>query len=70
MDLKRMDNKTISVKVFGDKAEDKATVDKLIAEMKKVFPLIIVGKVQPNDKDNGCHVFITVNPFQVNVVSE
>lgn len=70
MDLKRMDNQTISVKVFGDKQEDKETVEKLIVEMKKVFPLIIVGKIQLNDKDDGCHVFITVNPFQINEASK
>ncbi len=46
----------VRIKIFGELAAVKATVQKI----ETLYPVFIEGQINLNDQDNGVHVFLTV----------
>ena len=56
--MKREDT-TVRVKAVGSKK----AVERFIEVLEEIFPLLVTGPVMPNDRDQGTHLFLNVDPF-------
>lgn len=59
-----MESKSVSVKIQGPQE----TVELVVAQLKKVYKMLVVGQIMKNDQDNGVHIFLNIDPQLANKV--
>lgn len=53
---------SVTVKLQGSTKQ----VELVLDQLRELYKLIIVGQIMPNDKDDGIHVFLNIDPSLVN----
>jgi acylphosphatase len=57
---------TVRVKAVGSRK----AVEQFFKILEEIFSLVVAGPVMPNDRDDGVHAFLNLDPFLAKVKME
>jgi hypothetical protein len=61
-----MQTESVSVKLQGQKE----SVELVVEQLRKLYKMLVIGQILQNDKDDGVHIFLSVDPQLVNRVMQ